>query len=176
MNKSALLIFSLFLFLSCNRPNRNSRNEKSTKEIPNSRSEFSTNQKNNGSTNSVQMSYNQGVYEVPITINGTPMNFIFDTGASSISISATEAMFLYKQGTITDEDILGSIFFQDATGTVSEGTQIILKSVKIGTREIYNVKASVVHNLEAPLLLGQSALGEFGKLTIDYNNKTISFE
>lgn len=176
MNKSALFIFSLFLFLSCNRPNRNSRNENSTKEIPNSRSEFSSNQKNNGSTNLVQMSYNQGVYEVPITINGTPMNFIFDTGASSISISATEAMFLYKQGTITDENILGTIFFQDATGTVSEGTQIILKSVKIGTREIYNVKASVVHNLEAPLLLGQSALGEFGKLTIDYNNKTISFE
>jgi len=176
MNKIALLIFSLFLFLSCNRPNRNSRSGNTIKEISNSTSDISSSQKNSGSTNSVQMNYNHGVYEVPITINGTPMNFIFDTGASSISISATEAMFLYKQGTITDEDILGSIFFQDATGTVSEGTQIVLKSVKIGTREIYNVKASVVHNLDAPLLLGQSALAEFGKVTIDYNNKLISFE
>lgn len=40
----------------------------------------------------------------------------------------------------------------------------------------YDVEASVVHNLEAPLLLGQSALSKFGKLTIDYNENKIVFD
>jgi aspartyl protease family protein len=38
------------------------------------------------------------------------------------------------------------------------------------------VQASVVHNLQAPLLLGQSALNKFGKISIDYNNGEITFE
>ncbi|WP_218916572.1 retropepsin-like aspartic protease family protein [Cellulophaga algicola] len=164
------------MFLSCNRPNRNSESENTKRINSNSTRDNSLTLNNKKQATSVHMTNTHGVFEVPITVNGTLMNFIFDTGASSISISSTEAMFLYKQGTISDDDILGSIFFQDATGAVYEGTQILLKSVKIGTREIHNVKASVVHNLEAPLLLGQSALGEFGKVTIDYNENIISFE
>jgi len=33
----------------------------------------------------------------------------------------------------------------------------------------------VVDNIQAPLLLGQTALIKFGKVTIDYNNNTIEF-
>lgn len=104
------------------------------------------------------------------------MNFIFDTGASIISISATEAMFLYKQGTLKEEDFIGNVNFQDATGAISEGTIIRLKSVKIGNKTLENVRASVVHNNEAPLLFGQSALAEFGKISIDYKKNEITFE
>jgi aspartyl protease family protein len=122
------------------------------------------------------MQEDNGIYRIPIEINNIRMNIIFDTGASSISISETEALFLMKQGKIEQEDILGKIRFQDATGNISEGTRINLKTVKIGNKEIYNVEASVVHNLEAPLLLGQSALSKFGKLTIDYKRNEIIFE
>ena len=127
-------------------------------------------------SNSVKMTKRGGVYEIPISINGYPMDFIFDTGASSISISETEVFFLYKQGRRTEDDIKGEVEFIDATGGISQGTLINLREVKIGNRELYNVEASVVHNMEAPLLLGQSALAQFGKLTIDYKNNEIIFE
>ena len=51
-----------------------------------------------------------------------------------------------------------------------------LKTVEIGNRTLYNVQASIVHNMQAPLLLGQSALNKFGKISIDYNKNEITFE
>lgn len=135
----------------------------------------STRVKWNGKT-IVKMNKKNGVYEVPIEINGSKMIFIFDTGASDITISLTEATFLYKQGTLTDDDFLGTQQYQIADGSISEGTIINLKTVKIGNRTLTNVQASVVHNMGAPLLFGQSALAQFGKVTIDYNRGEITFE
>jgi len=108
-----------------------------------------------------------GVYYIPIIINGNSMEFIFDTGASIISISQTEANFLFKQGKLTKSDILGTQDFIDANGDISQGVVINLRGVQIGNKLLKNVKASVVNNSVAPLLLGQSALGKFGSFTID---------
>jgi aspartyl protease family protein len=124
----------------------------------------------------VKMKKKNGVYEVPIEINGSKMFFIFDTGASDITISLTEVIFLFKQGTLTNDDFLGTQQYQIADGSISEGTILNLKTVKIGNRTLSNVQASVVHNMGAPLLFGQSALAQFGKVTIDYNRGEITFE
>ena len=125
--------------------------------------------------NVVKMKNNGGVYEIPVLINDSPMSFIFDTGAGLISISSVEASYLYKQGKLTKEDFLGEVNFMDANGDVSVGTIINLKKVTIGNKSIFNVHASVVHNNKAPLLLGQSALEQFGKISIDYKNGLITF-
>jgi aspartyl protease family protein len=117
-----------------------------------------------------------GVYQVPVLVNGIQMSFIFDTGASVISISDTEAIFLWKQGKLTSEDIGGKVKFSDANGDISEGTRINLREVRLGTKVLYDVEASVVHNLNAPLLLGQSALSKFGKVSIDYQKSEIILE
>lgn len=124
----------------------------------------------------VKMERINGVFQIPVEVDGVKMFFIFDTGASTISISETEANFLWKQGKLTKDDILGTANFSDATGTISEGTIIVLTTVKIGNRVLKNVEASVVHNLNAPLLFGQSALGKFGKISIDNNKCEITFE
>lgn len=124
----------------------------------------------------VKMTKYGGIYEIPVKINGVDMDFIFDTGASGISISETEAMFLAKQGKITEEDIIGGIESIDALGNISEGTEINLREVQIGDRKLKNVQASVVHNAIAPILLGQSALSRFGKVTIDYQKMEVTFE
>ena len=129
-----------------------------------------------GGKTSIKMEKVNGVYEIPTEIDGIPMHFIFDTGAGIISISETEATFLYKQGKLTQEDIKGSANFTDANGVVSEGTIIVLKTVKLGDKVLTNVEASVVHNLGAPLLMGQSALEKFGKISIDYQRGEITFE
>lgn len=82
---------------------------------------------------------------------------------------------MYRQGLITEDDIMGQQQFQDATGGVSVGTVIRLRTVEIGGITLNNVEATVVDNIQAPLLLGQTALSKFGKVTIDYDNNIIEY-
>lgn len=124
----------------------------------------------------VKMENENGVKYIWVEINGLNLKFIFDTGASSICISSAEATVLYKQGTLKKEDILDVEYFQDATGKISAGTKVNLKTVKIGDRVLHNIKAIIIDNNQAPLLLGQSALENFGRITIDYKNNLIIFE
>lgn len=128
-----------------------------------------------GDHTKVAMKKEGGVYLVPITVNGLNLDFIFDTGASSISLSAAEATVMARQGMITEEDIVGQAEFFDATGAISVGTIVLLRTVQIGDIVLHNVEASVVDNIQAPLLLGQTALAKFGKVTIDYDHNTIEF-
>lgn len=123
----------------------------------------------------VKMEAAGGVYLVPITVNGLDLKFIFDTGASSICISSAEATVMVRQGKITRDDILGQQQFQDATGGISVGTIVNLKTVEIGGIVLHDVEATVVDNIQAPLLLGQTALAKFGKISIDYDDLTIEF-
>ena len=169
---SFLAITISLLLIDCTQCSQSGRNKVREKN----RNGNSISQPKKFGKNTVQMSEENGIYRIPVEINGSNMNFIFDTGASIISISATEALFLYKQGTLREEDFLGQVDFQDATGAISQGTIIRLKSVKIGNRTLENVNASVVHNSVAPLLFGQSALAKFGKVSIDYRRNEITFE
>lgn len=123
----------------------------------------------------VKMRKENGVYLVPITVNGLNLDFIFDTGASNISISSAESTVMLRQGKITRDDIMGEQKFQDATGGISVGMIVRLKKVEIGGIVLHDVEASVVDNINAPLLLGQTALAKFGKVTIDYEHETIEF-
>lgn len=128
------------------------------------------------SRTTVHMQKVDGVYKIPVKVDGSDMDFIFDTGAGMISISNVEASYLYKAGKLKDTDIVGQANFMDATGNISPGTIVILREISIGNRTIHDVRASVVNNAQAPLLFGQSALEKFGKISIDYAEGTISFE
>lgn len=113
------------------------------------------------------------VYEVACSINGLPLKFIFDTGASSVTISSVEASLMLKNGYLTDDDIKGKEYFNTATGEIHEGATIRLREIKIGDAVLKNVEASVVHNQQAPLILGQSVLERFGTITIDNINSKL---
>src|SRR5690606_11312224 len=123
--------------------------------------------------NVLTMEVQNGVRYVWIEINGIKLKFIFDTGASSICISPAEATVLFRQGTLTEEDFIGSEYFQDATGGISEGVKINLREVKIGEVILENIEATVIDNVNAPLLLGQTALERFGSIEIDNTNNVI---
>lgn len=126
--------------------------------------------------NVLKMEVQNGVRYVWVSINGISLKFIFDTGASSICISSAEASVLFRQGTLEEEDVIGSEYFQDATGRISEGTKINLRTVKIGNIVLENVEATVIDNVNAPLLLGQSVLEQFGKIEIDNEKEEIIFK
>jgi aspartyl protease family protein len=126
--------------------------------------------------NVLPMEIESGVRYVWIEVNGIRLRFIFDTGASSICISPAEATVLIRQSTLNKEDILDVEYFQDATGRISEGTKINLRDVKIGSMVLENVKATVIDNVNAPLLLGQTVLERFGRIEIDNTNNEIIFK
>jgi len=124
----------------------------------------------------VSFEHENGILKIPVIINGVELYFIFDTGASLITISNREASFLYKNGKLLEKDLIGRSQFVDANGDISEGTIINLTSVRIGNRELQNVQACVIEGQNAPLLFGQSALQKFGRVSIDYAKNEISFE
>ena len=92
---------------------------------------------------------------------------LLDTGASDVTISMVEATFMMKNGYLSERDVVGSQRYMDADGDISVGTIINLKEVYFGGHTLENVRASVVRNQKAPLLLGQSVLGRLGKIEID---------
>ena len=83
-----------------------------------------------------------------------------------------EATFMMKNGYLSSKDVVGNQRYVDANGEVSVGTVINLKDVNFGGLNLTNVRASVVRNQKAPLLLGQSVLSRLGKIEID-NSKNI---
>lgn len=170
----SFLILILFVSTFCHDPTYHRTNN----QEPHKTNNFTKDPIRDGKVNKtiVRMNKRGGVNYIPIMINGIEMEFIFDTGASIISISDAEALFLYKQNKLKAEDFITTHSFIDATGTVSEGTIINIKTVQIGDKVLNNVRASVVHNLKAPLLLGMSALEQFGKISIDNVNGIIEFE
>ena len=114
-----------------------------------------------------------GVCKVKCKINGLPLHFVFDTGASDVTLSMVEATFMMKNGYLTGKDVVGSQRYMDANGDVSVGTIINIRDVDFGGHSLKNVRASVVRNQKAPLLLGQSVLGRLGKIEIDNSRKVL---
>lgn len=125
------------------------------------------------SQTTIKMEKKGGVYVVPCKVNGVDLKFIFDTGAGDVSISLTEALFMIKNGYLSENDIIGTEYYRIANGEINEGTKILLKQIQFAGLYLYNVEASIVHNLDAPLLLGQSAISKLGKIQLDGDELTI---
>ncbi len=124
-------------------------------------------------TEEVPFTKDGGVCKVKCHINNLPLHFIFDTGASDVSISSVEATFMLKNDYLSATDIMGKQNYITADGNISEGTVVNLKDVKLGSLHLQNVRASVVRNQAAPLLLGQSVLSRLGKIEIDNSAKVL---
>lgn len=117
----------------------------------------------------ILMNQVNGVYYVPCEVNGIKMDFVFDTGASNVSISKTEAEFLIKQKLLTKEDFIGQVNFRTADGSVKNGVEVRLKEIKIKDLILKDVTATIVSESSAPLLLGQSALSKLGRFEVEKN-------
>lgn len=127
----------------------------------------------------VKFEQNGNVKVVPVKLNGVSMDMIFDTGCSGMHLSLAELAQLVKQGKFSELDFIGNDVSMIADGSIVENGVIILRTVKIGGDEgfeIHDVEARVSLNTEAPLLLGNNVLDEFASYTIDNENQTISFK
>lgn len=124
-------------------------------------------------TEEVPFTKESGICKVKCVINNLPLHFIFDTGASDVSISSVEATFMLKNDYLSSSDVIGKQNYMTADGNITEGTIINLRDVKLGNIHLKDIKASVVKNQSAPLLLGQSVFSKLGKIEIDNDNKVL---
>ena len=147
--------------------------EEYERKIPNESEDQNTDNPEKSERVEILFTPNGGCVSVKCSINELPLNFIFDTGASIVSLSQVEANFMLKNGYLKRDDFVGSGRFVDANGDVSEGTIVNLRNVEFGGLKLKNVRASVVRNQKAPLLLGQSVLGRLGSIEIDNSGKKL---
>lgn len=114
-----------------------------------------------------------GVYTIPCSINGVKRSLIFDTGASTVTISMQLAELLYRSGKLSDSDIRGYGRSQTASGHIVDNMAIVLKDVEISGLHLKNVDAVVIEGQNVPLLLGLSAIQKLGKVTLQGNRLII---
>lgn len=115
-----------------------------------------------------------GLPTIPVKINGVSMQMIYDTGASHIVMSLNEVITLLKNGALSEYDIIGSDYATIADGNIVENVKVRLREVEIGGEDgikVNNVEALIVANLDAPLLLGRSAIKDNNVASISIDNE-----
>ena len=122
----------------------------------------------------IQMVEDGGVYKVPCEVNGLKVKMVFDTGASSVSISSSLAEMMLDNGYLTANDFGNRAKSMIADGRIIDNTKVVFKTISIGGITINNVEAVVLGNQRAPLLFGQSAIQKLGIVTIKGDKLYIS--
>lgn len=115
----------------------------------------------------IRMKEDGGVYKIPCTINGIKASFIFDTGASVVSLSKDLANLLESKKVLSKEDYLGN-----TKTTIADGSQVgvevvTLKDFEVGGIHLKDVIATVKEGQNVPLLMGQTAIQKLGRISID---------
>ncbi|MGB3466009.1 MAG: retropepsin-like aspartic protease [Cyclobacteriaceae bacterium] len=114
-----------------------------------------------------------GLYHMDASLNGLNGNFIFDTGASGIVINGSFYNKLLTGGQITRSDYKGPVRSIIADGSVVEGSLYNINKLETGNLVLHNVEVTVMPRMNAGMLIGQSFLAQFGKVTLDFDNSRL---
>jgi clan AA aspartic protease (TIGR02281 family) len=117
-----------------------------------------------------------GTFKVPVRINGVlELHFTVDSGASDVTIPADVVMTLIRTGTIRDSDFIGEQTYRLADGSTVKSRTFRIRQLQVGSRTVENVLGSVA-NVEGSLLLGQSFLSRFRRVSFDYGQGVLVLE
>jgi clan AA aspartic protease (TIGR02281 family) len=115
-------------------------------------------------------------FVVPVLINDAiTLDFMVDSGASDVSVPADVFSVLVRTGTIRDTDILGEQTYVLADGSTRQTPTFMIKSLKVGSIVVENVRGGVAP-ARGSLLLGQSFLEHFKSWSIDNTKKELLLE
>ncbi len=101
-----------------------------------------------------------GHFYADVRVNGTPVRFLIDTGASGIALSEDDA----ENAGLVLSSGASEVVGMGASGEVY-GEFVELDSVELGSASVNEVPAIVLHGGEQSLL-GQSFLSKFGSVEI----------
>jgi clan AA aspartic protease (TIGR02281 family) len=115
----------------------------------------------------VSLQRERNAFVLPVVINDRiTRNFMIDSGASDVTISADVVAALSRAGTIARTDFLDPQVYQLADGSRTRTQRIRIRSLRIGSVKLRDVIASVAPHAGL-LLLGQSFLGRLQSWAID---------
>jgi len=103
-----------------------------------------------------------GHYHVVLEINGTPIEFIVDTGASEVVLSRQDAL----RAGIDPDNLMFTGMARTANGTV-ETAPVRLREVALGPIRDENIRAVVNGGEMRSSLLGMSYLNSFERIEIN---------
>jgi clan AA aspartic protease (TIGR02281 family) len=108
-----------------------------------------------------------GIFIVPVLINESlSLDFYLDSGAADVSVPAAAFEALKRAGTIGPGDIIGSETYLMANGVAKKATIFRIRSLKVGSVVLENVRGSLSEQTGPPLL-GMSFLGRFSSWSVD---------
>ena len=97
-----------------------------------------------------------GQFHVVASVDGTPTQFLVDTGADTVALTEADAQ---RAGVSVDPSGFGPIV------RTASGARVRLERLELGTTEVRDVDAVVVRDLPVSLL-GQSVLGRLGRVEL----------
>jgi clan AA aspartic protease (TIGR02281 family) len=120
-----------------------------------------------GKADEVELIDHAGTFLVPVRVNGKLiLDFVLDSGASEVQISDDVFRTLYRTGTISKADFLGTETYILADGSKVPSDRFMLHTLEVGNHTVNNVTATV-GTVNSTLLLGQSFLTKLGSWTFD---------
>lgn len=109
-------------------------------------------------------------------VNNKTYQFSFVEKEKEVKFSLETVMDLINQHKISKKDFaLGEEAF-DEEGLVNDNAEFSIARMRIGTITIFDVTVKCVRNQKAGIILGKTAMDEYGTYTIDKNKKIITLE
>jgi hypothetical protein len=119
-------------------------------------------------SSTVKLSPGNGVLHVTVEVDGAlTAPFMVDSGASSVLLPLDMFVRLRGLGAIRDTDMLGVQAFVMADGVQHQWQTFMLRSLRVGSVTIENVRATAMATPGGEPLLGQAFLGRLASWHVD---------
>jgi hypothetical protein len=121
----------------------------------------------------IPLGTNGGIYTVPVEINRSiAMQFLVDSGAGVVVIPISALRNLIRNGTVTEDDVIGIGTAALADASLHLTAKVRLRELRIGDAVVHDVTAAVSPALTQPLL-GQSFFRRFASVTFDNRRQVL---
>lgn len=116
-----------------------------------------------------------GLLLVPCKANGLQACFIFSEEESENLVSQKQAMYMFRNEFFRKPDINGVPRYEtEDEENLSEGVVLTLKDFQFAGLKIANIKCTIVKDMDAPFLIGNSTIATLGESKFDNVSNTLT--
>jgi outer membrane protein OmpA-like peptidoglycan-associated protein len=120
----------------------------------------------------IKMKQEDGISIVPCKVNGLNLTFSFATAEPTVKIAISEANFMFKNRYLSSSDVLSPANYTN--NELTDGVVVNIREIEFAGLKLNNINATVTKDINAPILLGQSALAKLGPVQMDFANNSIT--